>query len=138
MLFDTNIVLDVLLDREPFATTAAELFSHVERGNLPGYVYATTLTTVYYLVTKVAGANRAREEVKKLLTLFEIAPVNRAVLEAALTSHIPDFEDAIICEAARHAGAKGVVTRDPIGFKHAHFPIYSPQELWNTLHAQGQ
>ncbi len=62
MLFDTNIVLDVLLDREPFATTVAELFSYVERGNLPGYVCATTLTTVYYLLTKGVGANRSREE----------------------------------------------------------------------------
>ena len=53
ILFDTNVVLDLLLEREPFATIAADLFTRVERGTLDGMVCATTLTTVHYLASRV-------------------------------------------------------------------------------------
>ena len=133
MLFDTNIVLDVLLDREPFATIGAHLFSHVERGALRAYICATTLTTVYYLAHKALGAEQARQKIRNLMRLFEVAPVNRAVLEAALASRLGDFENAVLHEAALHAGAEGIVTRDPAGFKGARLPVYAPDELWKAL-----
>ena len=138
MLFDTNVVLDVLLDREPFSTTAAELFSYVERGALSGYLCATTLTTVYYLASQAVGANQARQEVSKLLKLFEVAPVNRAVLEAALVSRLPDFEDAVLYEAALQAGAQGIVTRNRRDFKRTKLPVYAPEELHRMLQARRQ
>lgn len=133
MLFDTNVVLDVLLDREPFATIGAHLFSHVERGVVPGYLCATTVTTVHYLTEKALGAEEARLKIRNLIRLFEVAPVNRAILEAALVSRLADFEDAVMHEAAVHAGAQGIVTRDPAGFKGARLPVYTPDELWKAL-----
>lgn len=136
MLFDTNVVLDVLLDREPFATIGAHLFSYVEHGTVPGYLCATTVTTVHYLTEKVLGAAQARQKIRNLLRLFEVAPVNRAILEAALASRLADFEDAVMHEAALHVGAQGIVTRDPDGFKGARLPVYAPEELWKALQAR--
>ena len=133
MLFDTNVVLDVLLNREPFATTAAQLFSYVERGAMPGYLCATTVTSVHYLAHKALGSEQARANIRNLLRLFEVAPVNRAVLEGALASRLQDFEDAVLHEAALHVGAEGIVTRDPTGFKGARLPVYTPDELWKAL-----
>ena len=95
ILFDTNVILDVLLDREPFSSTAAKLFSKVETGEITGYVCATTITTLHYLASKVIGADSAIKEINKLMILLEVAPVNRAVLDAALTSGFKDFEDAL-------------------------------------------
>lgn len=133
ILFDTNVVLDILLDREPFATTVAYLFSKVEDGEVLGYLCATTITTVNYLASRVVGAYQAQVEIGKLLSLFEIAPVNRPVLEAALQSKFPDFEDAVVHEAAVHVGAQGIVTRDLRGFKEATVSIYSPEEMTRIL-----
>ena len=133
MLFDTNVVLDVLLDREPFATIGAHLFAHVERGTVPGYICATTVTTVHYLIEKTLGAEQARQKIRTLMRLFEVAPVNRAILEAALASRLVDFEDAVMHEAALHAGVHGIVTRDPAGFKGARLPVYTPEEFWKAL-----
>jgi predicted nucleic acid-binding protein len=129
ILFDTNVLLDVLLDREPFSTTAALLFSKVEKGELSGYLCATTITTLHYLASKVLGAHKARQHISDLLNLFEVAAVNRPVLDKALKSKLPDFEDAVICEAARNAGVHGLVTRDMQGFKRAKITVYSPEEL---------
>jgi predicted nucleic acid-binding protein len=132
MLFDTNVVLDVLLDREPFATVGAHLFSQVERGSVRGYLCATTVTTVYYLTQKTLGTAHARQQIRTLMRLFDVAPVNRGVLEAALASRWEDFEDAVLHEAALHIGANGIVTRDPTGFKGARLPVYTPDELWKA------
>jgi predicted nucleic acid-binding protein len=123
-------------DCEPFSTTAAQLFSKVETGDISGYVCATTITTVHYLTTKVVGAGRAREEIRKLLALFEIAPVSRSVIEAALAAQFTDFEDAVIHEAALHVGAQGIVTRDITGFRQARVSVYSPDELYRMLQAR--
>lgn len=136
MLFDTNVVLDVLLDREPHATVGASLLSSIERGAIQGYLCATTVTTIHYLMQKALGADQARQKIRNLLRLFEVAPVNRAVLEAAGGSRLVDFEDAVMYEAALHVGATGIVTRDPTGFKGARLPIYTPQELWKALQAR--
>jgi predicted nucleic acid-binding protein len=135
VLFDTDVVLDLLLDRQPFSTPAAELFSRVERGEIRGYLCATTITTVHYLAAKVIGTRRARAEVRRLLTLFEVAPVNRPVLEAALAGAFADFEDAVIYEAARHVDAQAIVTRNTRDFKQSVIPIHQPSELLHILQA---
>ena len=133
ILLDTNIVLDVLMDRMPFADAAVELFSRVEDGAVIGYLCGTTVTTVYYLASKTLGAARAQKEIKKLIGLFEIAPVNRPVLESALKIDFNDFEDAVIHEAACHVGADAIVTRDPKDFKKTRIPIYTSEELTRIL-----
>jgi len=133
ILLDTNIVLDLLMDRMPFADAAAELFSKVEDGSATGYLCGTTITTVYYLAAKVVGTPKAQEEIKKLLTLFEVAPVNRHVLQSALDAGFADFEDAVIHEAACHVGAEAIVTRNQKDFKKSKMPVYSAEEITKIL-----
>lgn len=137
VLVDTNVVLDLLLDRAPHAMGAARIFSLIERNVLSGCLCATTLTTVHYLATRVVGRKKSLEEIRKLLRLFEVAPVNRAVLEAALEAEgFSDFEDAVLHEAARQADADALVTRNERDFKKAVLTIYGPNELINMVVAQ--
>lgn len=133
ILFDTNIVLDLLMDRLPYSDAAVELFSKVEDGTIIGYLCGTTITTVFYLAAKTIGAARAREEIRKLLTLFEVAPVNRHVLESALVLDFNDFEDAVIHEAACHSGADVIVTRNQKDFKKSGISVYSSEEMAKIL-----
>lgn len=136
ILLDTNIVLDVLMDRMPFSDAAVELFSKVEDGAIIGYLCGTTITTVYYLASRTLGAARAQEEIKKLLSLFEVAPVNRLVLESALVIDFSDFEYAVIHEAACHVGADAIVTRNLKDFKKSRISVYTSEELARFLTAQ--
>lgn len=133
VLFDTNVVLDVLLARQPFAATAAALIGHVERGELRGMVGATTITTLHDLARRAVGAAAADAHIARVLSLFEVAPVTRAVLGDALAASWPDFEDAVLHEAARHAGAVGIVTRDQDGFAKATLRVYAPDALLALL-----
>ncbi len=73
--------------------------------------------------------NKSQNQIKDLITLFEIASVNRTVIEDAIKSTFTDFEDSVIHQAANHAGSEGIVTRDPKGFKQSKLPVYSPIEL---------
>jgi predicted nucleic acid-binding protein len=135
ILFDTNVVLDVLLNRQPHAMAAAQLMACVEQGRMQGLVAATTVTTIHYLATKAGGAQAAAAHVEALLSLFDVAAVDRAVLSDALSLSFADYEDAVVHEAARHAGAIGIVTRNPGGFVKAKLRIYAPGELLKMLHA---
>ena len=136
ILLDTNIVLDVLMDRLPHSEAATELFSRVEDGTVIGYLCGTTITTVFYLAAKTVGTPRAQEEIRKLLQLFEVAPVNRHVLESALTLDFNDFEDAVIHEAACHVGADAIVTRNQKDFKKSRLPVHSAEEMAKILTSQ--
>jgi predicted nucleic acid-binding protein len=133
VLIDTNIVLDLLLDRSPHSEYAAKLFALVETGEVTGYVCATAVTTVHYLACKDSGKRKAKSHLSKLLSLVEIAPVGRAVLESAMKSKISDYEDAVVCEAALLVDADAVITRDRKHFKNAPLPVYSSQEIVKLL-----
>jgi predicted nucleic acid-binding protein len=135
VLFDTNVILDVLLARAPYVAPATELLDRVAAKTLDGLLGATTLTTIHYLASKTVGARAAQGHVRTLLALFEVAPVTRAVLTGALGLDLADYEDAVLHEAARHAGAEAIVTRDPKGFAAAHLKLYAPDELLRFLAA---
>jgi predicted nucleic acid-binding protein len=137
VLFDTNVVLDVLLARPPHAAPATALFDLVARRELDGLLGATTITTIFYLATKAVGPRPARRHVSALLGLFEIAGVTRVVLSDALRLDFQDYEDTVLHEAARHAGATAVMTRDPRGFGGASLRIYDPAELLRFVQASG-
>lgn len=132
-LFDTNVILDVLLDREPFADHASLLLSKVEQSEITGFICATTVTTIHYLTTKALGPQAACHHIKALLSLFAIAPVNRVVLENAVTANFADFEDAVLHEAACHAGVNYIVTRNMADFKNSRLPVFGPKEFINAI-----
>ena len=133
ILLDTNIVIDLLMDRTPLSEYAAEIFSMVEDGGAIGYLCATTVTTIYYLAAKTIGTAKAGEEIVKLLQLFEVAPVNRHVLETALAAGFSDFEDAVIHEAACHVGADALVTRNKKDYGKSRIPVYTAEEMAKIL-----
>jgi predicted nucleic acid-binding protein len=135
VLFDTNVILDALLDREPWAEAAVALFDRVESGGLIGHLGAATVTTIHYIARRNVGTGAAGEMMRDLLRLFEVAPVNRAVLESALALDFDDFEDAVLHEAGRLAGARAITTRDPSGFLAATLPVYDPDTLIAALGA---
>jgi hypothetical protein len=90
---------------------------------------------VFYLAAKAKGVQAARGQIRRLLELFEVAPVGRAVLESALAGLFSDFEDGVLYEAGRHFGVDGIVTRNGADFAHSQLPIFSPAELETLLSA---
>lgn len=129
VLFDTNVVLDVLLEREPHVGVAAKLFALVDNGRLEASICATTVTTIYYIAAKSFGRRRAHTQVHEIISLFDVAAVDQKVLDHALDLEFADFEDAVAHEAARASGMSAIVTRDGGDFVNASLPVFDPNEL---------
>lgn len=133
ILFDTNVILDVLFDREPFSEVSTKLVSKVEKKEIKGFIGATTATTIHYLATKAANKKKADIQISKILDIFEVASISKKTLVNALSSQIKDFEDAVLHEAAKEANLQGIVTRNQKDFKKATISIYGPDELYSMI-----
>jgi len=133
VLFDTNVILDVLLDRKPFSNDSAQLMSKVECAEIHGFLCATTVTTLHYLIAKSLDSKRVIKHIRLLLSLFEVAPVNRMVVENALDRRFSDYEDAVLVESAQHAGVKYIITRNMKDFKKSPIPTFTPSSFLHAL-----
>jgi len=136
ILFDTNVVLDVLLDRQPHVEASAAAWAAVETGISEGMLAAHAVTTLHYLVRKEIGTIKARRIVSALLRVFGVAAVNGAVVQEALQSPFSDFEDAVTAAAARLAGCEYIVTRDPKGFRGSPVRSLTPEAVLPILSKQ--
>ena len=129
VLFDTNVLLDVLLEREPYVEVVSKLFSLVDNGRIQGSFCAPAATTAYYMTAKGLGSKRAHDQVRTLLSMFEVATVDGGVLQRALDSGFSDYEDSVAHEAAVAAGVGAIVTRNAQDFTKATIPVFEPHEL---------
>jgi predicted nucleic acid-binding protein len=133
VLIDTNIILDLILEREPFIEDAIALFEQIEQGNLVGYIAATTITNIFYIIRKTEGREVALAAINRLLTGLQFCTVDRQTVETALSLDIKDFEDSVQLACATFSQLDAIVTRDRQDFSGSKLPIYSPTELLNQL-----
>jgi predicted nucleic acid-binding protein len=129
VLIDTNVVLDFLQERQPFVENAARLFERIDTGEIEGFIAATTITNIYYIVRRAAGVVVARDAIAQILTDLNICAVERDVLEQALALNFQDFEDAVQYACAVAHNVDAIVTRDASGFVSAEIPVVLPDEL---------
>jgi predicted nucleic acid-binding protein len=126
--------LDYLLERAPFLQDAEALFDAIDSGKVIGYVTATTLTDIFYIARRQTRSTEiARKAISNILTVMVICPVNRAILEAAFTSGLPDFEDAIQISCATSQNLDAISTRDIQGFTSSSIPVLSVRQLLDQL-----
>ena len=137
ILFDVNLVLDVLLDRSPHAQAASAVWQAVEEGSAEGYLSAHAVTTIHYLNTKAVGGKMGRETTDAILSVFEVAAVDDRVIRSALGLAWPDFEDAVTAAAAHRAKCHVLVTRNPKDFPKSPVRVLTPVEAAAWLHVAG-
>jgi len=128
VLLDVNVILDVLLDRRPHAESSSAVWSAVEGGRAEGLLSAHSVTTLHYLNAKAVGARLARQTTESLLSVFNVAAVDEAVLRAAVALGWADFEDAVTAAAARRARCEAIVTRNPRDYQRSPVRVISPAE----------
>src|SRR6266567_9378327 len=133
ILFDTNVVLDVLLDRQPYVEASAAAWAAVETGSSEGMLAAHAVTTIHYLVRKEKSTVKARRIISAILRVFGVATVDAAVIQEALQLPFSDFEDAVTAAAAQLAGCECIVTRDPKGFRGSPVRSLTPEAVTPLL-----
>ncbi len=133
ILFDTNIVLDVLLNRRPHVEASAAAWAAVETGAVQGMLAAHAVTTIHYLVRKEMANAKAKHIVSSILRVFGVAAVDGPAIQDALQLTFADFEAAVTAAAARAAGCDCIVTRDPKGFRNSPIPALTPEAVMPLL-----
>jgi predicted nucleic acid-binding protein len=133
LLFDTNVLLDAVLVREPWADDAMAVLEAVEAGRAVGYVAPHGISTFYYFVAKHRAAPLALDAVREVVELCDTAPLGREDLRAAATLGVRDYEDAMHAVAARNVHADYVVTRDLKDFAASPVPAISPADVLRLL-----
>ena len=122
LLIDINIILDLLLAREPWAEEAALLLSAVEAGRAQGFAAGHSVTTVHYIVAREADRRVASQRVGDLLRIVDIVPLDRHDFAQALLLEMKAFVDAVQAIAALKIGADYIVTRNSRDYRSVEIP----------------
>ncbi|HEY9644637.1 MAG TPA: PIN domain-containing protein [Coleofasciculaceae cyanobacterium] len=136
VLIDTNIILDFLLERDPFFQDAEILFQAIASERLEGYVSATTVTDIFYVARRqTQSIDRARQAISSTLAVLNVCPIDGSTLQAAFASELRDFEDAVQLYCAIAQNLNAIVTRDAQGFSGTTLAVLSVSQLIELLEA---
>ena len=130
ILIDTNIVLDVMLKREPFYKLSLEILGLAKKDDVEEYVSASAITDIYYLAYRqLKDKEMVKKLMKELLTVVSVASVSEQEIENALYLEWNDFEDSVQYSVAFLQEMEGIVTRNPNDYKEAKIKVWKPEEL---------
>ncbi len=129
LMIDTNVALDVLANRKPFAEEAAQLFQHAAKGRVKLYISSLSYTTLFYVLRKDNRQEVVLSSLRNLEGLCETVDVTSEVIQAALRIRSGDLEDAVQIQAAiHHKKVTAIVTRDAKGFRRSSLPAFNYRE----------
>ena len=134
LLLDTNIILDIALDRKPFVQEAIQLLKTAQQKEFPLFISATSVTDIYYITRKNRDKNTALAFLKDLLEFINVASVDKHVVLKSLESGMADFEDAIQSFSAKNEGITTLITRNESDFKQSGLSIFNPKSFLESLH----
>ena len=129
VLIDTNVILDVALEREPFYAESDRILTLAEEAQIQGYVSASTFSDLYYIIRRDKGRDWTLEFLRQLATFCQVATVDNSVISIALTCNFKDFEDAIQYSTAVINLIDAIVTRNPRDFPVNIPRIVTPNQL---------
>lgn len=133
ILIDTDVLIDVALDRQPFSDAASELLDRLQTGPKRAFVAWHTLSNFCYLVAPSHGGSDVRDFITELIRFVAVAECGTEAIAYAAQLVMIDFEDAMQVAAARACGARFIVTRNTRDFRRSPIPAITPSEALETL-----
>lgn len=130
VMIDTNIVLDVFLQREPFFQASYEVMKQSALEKLEGFVSASAATDIYYLLRRsLKDDGRAKDSMEKLLQLVGIADALGEDVHAAVASNMSDFEDALVASIAERCQMEYIITRNTKDYTESPVKAITPEDF---------
>lgn len=132
VIFDTNIILDLLLNRQPFCEMSARVIDLSATKVIEGYVSASAIIDIYYLANKtIRDKNKVCSLLERLLQIVSVAGVSETEILAALKSGWNDFEDAVQYFTAQNIEVSYIITRNKKDYLSADIVVVEPEEFFN-------
>jgi len=130
IFLDTNIVIDYLINREPFSQSALRLFSLAENNKIRLNISAISYTTIYYVLRKNNSHQAIIQNLVLLSGLCNVLPVNQAILDQAMKSGFTDFEDAVqYYSALQNKNCSVIISRNTKDFQFSEIKVMLPDEF---------
>ena len=133
ILVDSDVILDLMLERDMFFNPAAELFNLIEKKKIKASVSALHFSNLHYIIRKVKSNELAKSVLRKLAIIVNILSIDEKTIELALESDFPDFEDAIQYYACLDNDIDVIVTRNKKDFKSGKLPVMTAEEYLAAL-----
>jgi predicted nucleic acid-binding protein len=125
---DSDIILDVLAQRDEFYTPAAKLFSLFEKGDVAGFTSPIVFANLHYILRKAKSKDYALQSLVKLKSLISILPVDSKIIDLALSSRFNDFEDAIQYQTSKSYQINFIITRNKKHYKQSKISVCTAEE----------
>lgn len=132
VFLDTNIVLDLLLERQPFVEDAEKLWFLAERGRIAAAVSALSFPNVYYVIRKTRGSRAAMTVLKAMRGTFRIVECDGQIVQQAMDAGFSDFEDAVQYFSALRMDAVCMVSRNTRHFHKSSLPVFTPRAFFSV------
>ena len=133
LFLDTNVVLDLLGEREPFYNSAAKITTLADKGEIDLVISALTYSTVYYLLSRFEDRELVKEKIRKFKVIAETSDLTDRIVDKGLASKFSDFEDSLQYYCAIKMDCKILITRNAKDFKESEIPVLTPDEYLNSL-----
>lgn len=138
IMCDTNVVIDVLLDREPFVEDSYKILTLCEEHKVDGFISASSITDIYYLVRKYThNTELAYKAVGKLLEIVKVCSVTDKDIFTAFQKKAKDFEDCLVATCAKSINCDYIVTRNKGDFEELDVPALTTTEFWDKFLTDG-
>ena len=134
VLVDTNIIIDALANREPYADNAKKILEKCAAREVTGILAAHSIPNMFYIFRKNFSQDERRFLLKNLCNIFKISDLNAKKILAALENEkCVDFEDCLQEECAVESMADYIVTRNPADFANSRVKVILPEEFLKKL-----
>jgi len=134
VLIDTNVILDVLLQRHEFLQASSGVILLSERSIVEGYVTASAVTDIFYITNNTYKDKRKTTRlIKDVLKTVNVAAVSGEEIHRALELDWDDFEDAVQYTTGEHIQADYIITRDPSGYGDSSIPVIQPADFLTLM-----
>jgi predicted nucleic acid-binding protein len=129
IMFDLNILLDVIQQREAHFGASALVCAMAVRKEITGFIPVHAVTTIAYIVRKHAGSRKEAEALDWLLANFKVAPAGHQEILRARNYRLADFEDAVVVALAEANGCRLILSRNVSDFRGSPIPVMTPEEF---------
>ncbi|WP_295335192.1 PIN domain-containing protein [Flavobacterium sp.] len=130
---DTNVMLDLLGEREPFYNSIAQIATLADQKKLEIVVSPISFATVNYFLSKFEGISVAKDKLRKFKVLCEISIIDETIIEKGLNSNFEDFEDSLQYFCAVDSECEVIITRNAKDFKNSLLPVMSAEEFIKSI-----
>ena len=133
ILLNTDVLVDIALDRHPHSESASELLDRVEHGAESAYIAWHSVSNLYYVIAPAVGGVSARDFIVELTRFVAVATTDTEGIRYAAELPMADFEDAMQVAAARACGARHIVTRNVRDYVRSPIRAVDPQQAFGEL-----